>query len=71
MRPEVLPDLRVMTSAVHDEGAAISAQITHGGSFVTGMKVRGRTISASSGFNAAGMLKGNPLAPRHGEPVTR
>ena len=61
MRPEVLPDLRVLTSAVHDEGAAISAQITHGGSFVTGMKVRGRTISASSGFNAAGMLKGNLL----------
>ncbi len=61
MRPEVLPDLRVLTAAVHNEGAAISAQITHGGSFVTGMKVRGRTISASSGFNAAGMLKGNFL----------
>ena len=61
MRPEVLPDLRVLTAAVHGEGAAISAQITHGGSFVTGMKVRGRTISASSGFNAAGMLKGNLL----------
>ncbi|PLW84435.1 flavin oxidoreductase [Kineobactrum sediminis] len=61
MRPEVLPDLRVLTDAVHAEGAAISAQITHGGSFVTGMKVRGRTISASSGFNPAGLLKGNLL----------
>ncbi|HEY7776167.1 MAG TPA: NADH:flavin oxidoreductase [Kineobactrum sp.] len=59
MRPAVLPDLRVLTAAVHAEGAAISAQITHGGSFVTGMKVRGRTISASSGFNPAGLLKGN------------
>jgi len=61
MRPEVLPDLRVLTDAVHAEGAAISAQITHGGSFVTGMKVKGRTISSSSGFNAAGALKGNFL----------
>lgn len=59
MRDEVLPDLKVLTEAVHAEGAAISAQITHGGSFVTGMKVKGRTISSSSGFNAAGALKGN------------
>ena len=61
MRPEILPDLRALTQAVHDNGAAISAQITHGGSFVTGMKVKGRTISSSSGFNPAGMLKGNFL----------
>jgi len=61
MHPEILPDLRALTAAVHAEGAAISAQITHGGSFVTGMKVKGRTISASSGFNPAGMLKGNLL----------
>ncbi len=61
MRPEILPDLQELTSAVHDAGAAISAQITHGGSFVTGIKVKGRTISASSGFNPAGMLKGNFL----------
>lgn len=59
MREEVLPDLKVLTAAVHAEGSAISAQITHGGSFVTGMKVKGRTISSCSGFNAAGALKGN------------
>ena len=59
MRPEILPDLRALTDAVHAEGAAISAQITHGGSFVTGMKVKGRLISSSSGFNPAGALKGN------------
>lgn len=59
MREEALPDLRVLTDAVHAEGAAISAQITHGGSFVTGMKVKGRTLSSSSGFNPAGALKGN------------
>jgi 2,4-dienoyl-CoA reductase-like NADH-dependent reductase (Old Yellow Enzyme family) len=61
MRPEILPDLCALTDAVHTAGAAISAQITHGGSFVTGMKVKGRTISSSGGFNAAGMLKGNFL----------
>tara|TARA_R110002110_G_scaffold166675_1_gene367480 strand:+ start:42912 stop:44153 length:1242 start_codon:yes stop_codon:yes gene_type:complete len=60
-RSDVLPDLRILTDAVHAEGAAISAQITHGGSFVTGMKVKGRTISASSGLNPAGALKGNFL----------
>ena len=59
MRPEIRADLEALTAAVHAEGAAISAQITHGGSFVTGMKVKGRTISSSSGFNPAGMLKGN------------
>lgn len=61
MRREILPDLRLLTDAVHAHGAAISAQITHGGSFVTSMHVRGRTISASGGFNAAGSLKGNFL----------
>jgi len=59
MRREILPDLRALTEAVHAEGGAISAQITHGGSFVTGIKVKGRTISASSGFNLAGMLSRN------------
>lgn len=61
MRREILPDLLTLTRAVHAEGAAISAQITHGGSFVTGLRVKGRTMSASSGINAAGLLKGNLL----------
>lgn len=61
MRREALPSLQVLTDAVHRNGAAISAQITHGGSFVTGMHVRGRTISSSGGFNPAGSLKGNFL----------
>jgi 2,4-dienoyl-CoA reductase-like NADH-dependent reductase (Old Yellow Enzyme family) len=61
MRPDIQPDLHALTDAVHAEGAAVSAQITHGGSFVTGMKVKGRTISSSSGFNPAGALKGNFL----------
>jgi len=61
MRNDVLPDLRVLTDAVHHHGAAISAQITHGGSFVTGMHARGRLMSASGGFNPAGALKANFL----------
>jgi 2,4-dienoyl-CoA reductase-like NADH-dependent reductase (Old Yellow Enzyme family) len=61
MNPDILPDLRALTDAVHGAGAAISAQITHGGSFVTGIKVKGRTISSSGGLNPAGMLKGNFL----------
>ena len=61
MRPEIQEDLKILTSAVHAEGGAISAQITHGGSFVTGMHVRQRLMSAGSGFNPAGMIKGNFL----------
>ncbi len=59
MRPEIVEDLKVLTSAVHAEGGAISAQITHGGSFVTGMHVGQRLMSTVSGFNPAGMMKGN------------
>ena len=59
MREEILPDMRVLTSAVHDAGAAISAQITHGGSFVTGIRRRHATMSSVTGFNKAGLLAGN------------
>jgi len=59
MREAILPDLRVLTAAVHAEGAAISAQITHGGSFVTGIRVGHPTMSSVTGFNKAGLLAGN------------
>lgn len=59
IRPEIMDDLKILTDAVHAEGAAISAQITHGGSFVTGMHVNQRLMSTSSGFNPAGMMKAN------------
>lgn len=59
IRREILPDLRVLTDAVHAEGGRISIQLTHGGSFVTGLKVKGATMSASSGINQAGLLQGN------------
>ncbi len=59
MRPDIVEDLKILTDAVHAEGGAISAQITHGGSFVTGIHVNQRLMSTSSGFNPAGIMKGN------------
>ncbi len=59
MRPEQVAPLRVLTEAVHREGAAACLQITHAGSFTTmrhgGSRAPG---SASSGLNAFGMLHG-------------
>lgn len=59
MRAEILPDLKALADAVHAEGGAISYQLTHGGSFVTSLKVDGPTMSASGGFNKAGFMRGN------------
>lgn len=59
LRPEILPDLRALADGVHREGGAIAYQLTHGGSFVTSRRVDGPTMSASSGFNKAGFLRGN------------
>ncbi len=61
LRPEVVADLRAVTDAVHTAGGKISAQITHGGSFVTGTFVPAPLQSASGGLNAAGLLCGNVL----------
>ena len=59
IRREILSDLRALTGAVHAEGGKISFQITHGGSFVTGLKVKGPALSSSAGINEAGLLQGN------------
>lgn len=59
LRPQILPDLKALADAVHAEGAAVCYQITHGGSFVTSVKVDRPTMSASSGLNKAGLLRGN------------
>ncbi|MEJ0046082.1 MAG: hypothetical protein WDN04_08130 [Rhodospirillales bacterium] len=48
-----------LTDAVHAEGAAIAAQLTHGGSFVTGLRLGHRAISASGGVNRQALLAGN------------
>lgn len=59
MQRSALEDLRALTDAVHQHGGAASIQITHGGSFVTGLKIKGSTLSSSSGINKAGLLSGN------------
>jgi len=59
IRREILPDLRALTDAVHAEGAKISFQITHGGSFVTSLKLDHALMSSSSGINKAGLFVGN------------
>jgi 2,4-dienoyl-CoA reductase-like NADH-dependent reductase (Old Yellow Enzyme family) len=59
LRPEIIPDLKALADAVHAEGGRMSYQITHGGSFVTGIKLKERTMSACGGFNKAGLLSGN------------
>ncbi len=51
--------LRVLTEAVHKEGAAACAQITHGGAFSFLPELSTRyPLSSSGGFNAAGVLSG-------------
>lgn len=59
LHSEVLPDLKAVTDAVHQAGGKLAAQITHGGSFVTGTFVPAPLKSASGGLNAAGLLCGN------------
>lgn len=59
IRPEITPDLRALADAVHAEGGKMSYQLTHGGLFVTSIKVKEPLMSASRGFNRAGLLIGN------------
>jgi len=61
LHDDVLPELAAVTAAVHRAGGKICAQITHGGSFVTGVFVPRRLQSSVSGFNPAGLLRGNVL----------
>ncbi|MGH8453816.1 MAG: NADH:flavin oxidoreductase [Nevskiales bacterium] len=55
-----LPQLRVLTEAVHREGGAACAQITHGGafSFVPRLSTR-YPRSSSGGFNPPGVIAGH------------
>jgi len=57
-----LPDLRALTEAVHHEGGAVSAQITHGGCFTFIPELTTpRPLSASGGFNKVGIMSGRFL----------
>lgn len=57
--PPSVKHLKVLTDAVHKEGAAACAQITHGGAFTFVPKLSTKyPRSSSGGFNAAGVISG-------------
>ena len=59
LEPGTVKHLRVLTDAVHREGAAACAQITHGGAFTFLPRLSTRyPRSSSGGFNAAGVISG-------------
>lgn len=51
LRPEIIPDLRKITEAIHKEGAAASIQIGHCGNMSHRSQTGCRPISASGGIN--------------------
>ena len=54
-----VPHLKALTEAVHRQGAAASAQITHGGAFTFVKELSSDLpISSSGGFNSIGVLSG-------------
>lgn len=55
MSPDKITDLQRLTSAVHDEGAAISAQIGHAGLVANTMSNRMPTLAPSTRFSAPAM----------------
>ena len=59
LEPGTVKHLKVLTDAVHREGAAACAQITHGGAFTFLPKLGTKyPFSSSGGFNAAGVISG-------------
>ncbi len=55
-----VPDLRRFTDAIHAEGAAACAQITHGGAFnfLPRLREHPRPVSADGGLNPPGIMAG-------------
>jgi 2,4-dienoyl-CoA reductase-like NADH-dependent reductase (Old Yellow Enzyme family) len=63
MRPELVPDLRALTAAVHSGGAAASLQLGHCGAFCNNRDLkRRRPIGPSRALNLVGALSGRVLA---------
>ena len=59
LKPEVIPDLRKLTDAIHKEGAAASIQIGHCGLMAKRSIAGGLPLAPSGGFNLYG-----PTFPR-------
>ncbi len=51
VQPDALPGLRKLADAVHNEGAAISIQLTHGGYFADPKVIKRKSMGASRVFN--------------------
>jgi len=49
--PEAVPGLRKLTDAVHNEGSAVSIQLTHGGYFADPGVIKRKALGASKVFN--------------------
>jgi len=63
MTDDNVPRLRVLTDAVHREGAAVSLQIGHCGTFSKNARVTGgHPLGPSRTFNAYGLMAGVPFA---------
>ena len=54
LRPEVVPDLRALTDAVHAEGAKASIQLGHCGNMAKAAVAGGRPLAPSARFNLYG-----------------
>lgn len=63
---EAVPQLKRLTRAVHDAGAAVSVQLTHCGGF-SKLRGHGAPMGPSSGFNAYGVASGHPWIRRMSE----
>jgi 2,4-dienoyl-CoA reductase-like NADH-dependent reductase (Old Yellow Enzyme family) len=54
LRPEALPGLRQLTEAVHEEGAAIAAQVGHAGPVANSRSNKAPSLAPSNGFSPMG-----------------
>lgn len=63
IRPDLVPELRQLTDAVHAEGAAASLQLGHCGGFCNNPELsRRRPLAPSAGINLLGALSGRPFS---------